>query len=609
MTLFSYYKQREVLARNIEESEHRLKDIRRMKKEGIVTRNDEIRSELQLTNDRLAYQEADNSISIASQQLDILLGLDESQLIAPDTTLLYTAVSVSDYDTYVQLAYNNYPGMQIVRQQTLLAENDIRLTKANYLPSLSLHAGNTLARPLSTTLADMYNNNWNIGLSLSYNLSSLYQNKHKMHEARQAVQLQKYAEELLMQNIRIQIRTACTRHKEALNRIEALKLSVSQAEENYRIVQNRYLNQLSILTDLLDASSVRLDAELQLKRLRIRNITLNTVCILLALAGISWTINYFWKYVHYEITNDAVVDQYIAPLNIRASGYIKEVRFTEHQPVHAGDTLLILDNREYLIKVKDAEAALMDAKGAKDVLSSGIQTSQVNVAIQEANIAETKAKLWQQEQDYRRYANLLAEESVSQQQYEQVKTAYEATQARYQALLQQKEAAKSQYSETSKKSTGIEANILRKEADLDMAKLNLSYTIVTAPYNGYIGRRTLEPGQFVQAGQTISHLVRGNDKWITANYKETQISHIYIGQKVRIKVDAFRGHIFHGTVTAISEATDSKYALVPTDNSAGNFVKVQQRIPVRIELDDATPEEMKSLRAGMMVETEALKRG
>ena len=216
--------------------------------------------------------------------------------------------------------------------------------------------------------------------------------------------------------------------------------------------------------------------------------------------------------------------------------------------------------------------------------------------------------LWQQEQDYRRYANLLAEESVSQQQYEQVKTAYEATQARYQALLQQKEAAKSQYSETSKKSTGIEANILRKEADLDMAKLNLSYTIVTAPYDGYMGRRTLEPGQFVQAGQTISYLVRGNDKWITANYKETQISHIYIGQKVRIKVDAFRGHIFHGTVTAISEATGSKYALVPTDNSAGNFVKVQQRIPVRIELDDATPEEMKSLRAGMMVETEALRK-
>ena len=346
----------------------------------------------------------------------------------------------------------------------------------------------------------------------------------------------------------------------------------------------------------------------QLKRLRIRNITLNTVCILLVLAGISWTVNYFWKYVNYEITNDAMVDQYIAPLNIRIPGYIKEVRFTEHQHVRAGDTLLILDNREYQIKVKDAEAALMDAKGSKDVLHSGIQTSQVNIAIQDANIAETKARLWQQEQEYRRYANLLAEESVAQQQYEQVKSNYEATKARYQALLEQKEAAKSQYTETNKKSTNVEANILRKEADLDMAKLNLSYTVLIAPYDGYMGRRTLEPGQFVQGGQTISYLIRSNDKWITANYKETQITHIYIGQKVRIKVDAYQGRTFNGTVSAISEATGSKYALVPTDNSAGNFVKVQQRIPVRIELDDATPEEIANLRAGMMVETEALRK-
>lgn len=347
--------------------------------------------------------------------------------------------------------------------------------------------------------------------------------------------------------------------------------------------------------------------QMQLKRLKIRNITLNTVCVLIVLSGISWTVNYFWRYFSYEITNDAMVDQYIAPLNIRASGYIKDVRFTEHQQVHAGDTLLILDNREYLIKEKDAEAALMDAKGSKDVLHSGIRTSEVNIAIQDANIAETKAKLWQLEQEYKRYANLLAEESVSRQQYEQVKASYEATQARYRAILEQKKAAKSQYSETNNKSASVEANILRKEADLDMARLNLSYTVVIAPYDGYMGRRTLEPGQFVQSGQTISFLVRSKDKWITANYKETQIAHIYIGQKVRIKVDAFKGKTFKGTVAAISEATGSKYALVPTDNAAGNFVKVQQRIPVRIELDDTTPEEMASLRAGMMVETEALR--
>lgn len=189
--------------------------------------------------------------------------------------------------------------------------------------------------------------------------------------------------------------------------------------------------------------------------------------------------------------------------------------------------------------------------------------------MQDANIAEAKAKLWQLEQDYRRFARLLKEESVPEQQYEQAKASYKAAQARYQALLEQRKAAQSQFTETTRRTTSAEAAILSKEASLDLARLNLSYTVLTAPYDGYMGRRTLEPGQYVQAGQTISYLVRNTDKWVTANYKETQIIHIYIGQEVRIKVDALPGKVFHGTVTAISEATGSKYSLVPTDNSAG----------------------------------------
>ena len=121
-------------------------------------------------------------------------------------------------------------------------------------------------------------------------------------------------------------------------------------------------------------------------------------------------------------------------------------------------------------------------------------------------------------------------------------------------MLEQKRAAQSQYTEANKRTTSAQATILRQEADLDLAKLNLSYTILIAPYDGYMGRRTLEPGQYVQAGQTISYLVRGDDKWVTANYKETQITSIYIGQPVRIKVDALPGRVFEGEVTAISEA-------------------------------------------------------
>lgn len=268
MDLFSLYKQKEVFARNVEESARRLEDIRRLKKEGIVTRNDELRSELQLTNDQLAYREANDNIAIVSQQLDVVLGLDETLLLQPDTALLYTAVSLESSDEYVRLAYENYPELQIARYNTRLAENDIRLSKADYLPSLSLRAANTLARPLSTTMEDMFSNNWNIALSLSYNLSSLYRNKHKVHEARQYVNIRKNREEQVRQDIRVNVKSAWIKHHEALDRVEALLLSVRQAEENYRIVRNRYLNQLSILTDLLDASSIRLEAELQLTNAR-----------------------------------------------------------------------------------------------------------------------------------------------------------------------------------------------------------------------------------------------------------------------------------------------------------------------------------------------------
>lgn len=264
LDLFSLYKQKEVFTRNIEEAERRLADIRRMKIEGVVTRNDEIRSELELTNFRLSFRETEDGIAIVSQQLDILLGLDESLLLLPDSTLLSAAYRITDYDSYVKQSYDNYPGLNIARQSTAIAKNDIKITKAAYIPSLSVQGSNTLARPISRTMDDMFANNWNVVLSLSFNLSSLYQNRHKMQEARQHVMLGVNKEQQIMQQLRINVRSAYIRHNEALDRVQSLILAVSQAEENYRIVKNRYMNQLSILTDLLDAISIRLQVELQL---------------------------------------------------------------------------------------------------------------------------------------------------------------------------------------------------------------------------------------------------------------------------------------------------------------------------------------------------------
>lgn len=270
MQLFSLYKQQTVLARNIEESTKRLENIKSKKRQGLITNNDVLRSELQLTNDRLALQEVDNSLTLMSQQLDILLGLDEQTLIVPDTTLLRQINPTSDYADYLQKAYRDDWTMRRLRQETQLALNNQRLVKAEFLPQLSLYAGNTLARPITRTMADYYNNSWNIGLTLSYPLSSLYKNRHKLEEARLNIDASQQQEELRKQLLRMEIRTALIRHQEAQDRVKALELSVRQARENYRIMRNRYFGQLSILTDLLDANSVLLDAELQLTTARAR---------------------------------------------------------------------------------------------------------------------------------------------------------------------------------------------------------------------------------------------------------------------------------------------------------------------------------------------------
>ena len=268
LNLFSLYKQYLVLNRKIDESEHRLNAIRQMTAEGIITNNDVLRSEMQLTNDRLSKNETENNIRIVSQQLDILTGLDEHLLIIPDTTLLSQECPTTGYDDYINRAVLSDPSMLLLRKQTELAENSLRLTRAEQLPRLSLTASNTLARPVSRTLADMYNNSWNIGLSFSYPLSSLYRNRHKMEEARQNILLMRNAEEQKQQHIRMNVQTALLKHREATDRVEALRLSVRQAEENYRIMHNRYMNQLAILTDLLDADNLRLNAELQLTTAR-----------------------------------------------------------------------------------------------------------------------------------------------------------------------------------------------------------------------------------------------------------------------------------------------------------------------------------------------------
>lgn len=338
-----------------------------------------------------------------------------------------------------------------------------------------------------------------------------------------------------------------------------------------------------------------------IKPLRGRRLVVSLVCIGIIAYGLWRLVDVFIEYTAIETCNDAQIEQYITPVNLRASGYIAKVCFKEHQEVHKGDTLLILDDREYRIRLMEAEAALKDAKAGANVNSATEQTTQTSASVYSASIDEIEVRLAKLSKDIERYRNLVANKAATPIQLEQLEVEYDATKKKLEAARKQQEAAYKGVNEVTTRRGNVDAAIQRAEAAVEMARLNLSYCVVVAPCDGKLGRRTIEEGQMVNAGTTITYIIPDNQKWVIANYKETQIENLHVGQKVRMTVDALNNEVFEGTVTAISGATGAKYSLVPTDNSAGNFVKIQQRVPVRIDFTNISKEDNDRLAAGMMV--------
>lgn len=259
-------KQRELISVSISQAELRLHDILVMERNGMVTKSDVLRTELQLSNYNLTLKEVQNNIKIASTQLDIALGLDEEQIIVADSSLLESLISIMPFANYIDEAYNNYPELKISQSNITIAQKESQIIKSDFMPKLSAYASNVLARPISmvSPAQDLYANNWNVGLKISYNLSSLYHNKQKVVAAKQNISLVSIEQQKVMQQIRNNIKASYIKHNEALERVSILIKSVEQSNENYRIVLNKYQNRMAILTDLLDASTLQLDAQLLL---------------------------------------------------------------------------------------------------------------------------------------------------------------------------------------------------------------------------------------------------------------------------------------------------------------------------------------------------------
>lgn len=329
----------------------------------------------------------------------------------------------------------------------------------------------------------------------------------------------------------------------------------------------------------------------------------NVVVITLIVAGLVWVSSKFFHLGNVEYTNNAQVKQLIVPVNSRAQGYVKEVRFNENQLVKKGDTLVIIEDVEYRYRLALAESDYQNALAGKNTVASSVQTVTNNTAVTESGIQEVQTLLNHAETEYKRYSKLLQKESVTQQEYDGVKTKYLALKAKYETLKHQKQSTVLATSEVNSRLAQNDAIIALAKTAVDLAKLNLSYTVILAATDGYTGRKNIQVGQLIQPGQPIVDIVDSKEKWIIANYKESQTANISVGQIVDIKVDALPGVVLKGTIESMSQATGASFSVIPQDNTSGNFVKVEQRIPVRIAISkDNQATDLEKLKAGMNVE-------
>jgi membrane fusion protein, multidrug efflux system len=291
--------------------------------------------------------------------------------------------------------------------------------------------------------------------------------------------------------------------------------------------------------------------------------------------------------VGWQRTNDAYLQSDITPIAARVGGYVRELPIQDYERVHAGQVLAQLVDDDYRAAVSQAEASVAAAAAQGQALKAQHQLQLANVDAARAVVSSTRATIAQNDRDVARQQRLLQTGSSSAEAGEKLETVRAQIEAQFAQNRAQASAAERQLSVLTAQLAQNEAAVGGARAALDTAKLNLGYTTIRATQDGVIGQRLVKPGQLVGVGSQITTLTPLPHVWVIANYKETQLTHMAVGQKAEITVDTFPGHTLHGHLQAFAPASGAQYALLPPDNATGNFTKVVQRVAVKIVIDDA----------------------
>jgi membrane fusion protein (multidrug efflux system) len=330
-------------------------------------------------------------------------------------------------------------------------------------------------------------------------------------------------------------------------------------------------------------------------------IAIGAVAALVLVAGALLGIRHWQFYSTHEETDDAQVEGDISPVLPRVSGYVEQVLVSDNQRVDAGKVLLEVDPKEPDLKVAEADAALQNAVANQATAQAALAGARASAQTAKANIETALVRQRKAASDLERDTNLFKTGAITDSQLNDTKAASDTASAELDAVRTEAQTADLQIAVSDARVAAAKTEAAEKASDLDYAKLQRTYGSVTAPIAGLVSRKNVEPGQYVQAGQTLMSITSESDVWVVANFKETQLTRMKPGQAVDFEADTYPGYVFHGKVESISGATGARFALLPPDNSTGNFVKVTQRVPVKIVLT-AAPDSGHPLRPGMSVD-------